>query len=141
MPQECTAVAVIWPGSEEDATGEARYELWENFRPVWHWTGAPPPMALVSALDYPLATLIALHLARAGQLGRVAGLALPAVPRMPLELSSHQAYELYRILAGRPVSIVRYERSLISDRELTRLRGTGAHVDLLADLARAGEGR
>lgn len=139
MPQECTALAIIWPGSDEAGAAESRYELWENFRPVWHWTGAPPAMMLVPALDYPLAAMVALNLARAGRLEELTGLRLPATRRAPLELSESEAHDLYRVLKGQAVSIARYERSLVSDRELACLRRAGAHVDLFADWTWIGE--
>ncbi|GEM_PF-4793759 len=141
MPTECTALAIIWPRSTEAGDFESRYELWENFRPVWHWTGLPRAMSLVSMLEYPLATMVALHLARAGRLEELTGLRLPDNPRAPLVLCEGKARQLHRVLEGQAVTIVRYARSLVSDRELECLRQAGVQVDFLSGEAQEGAWR
>ncbi len=127
--QECTALAIIWPADGE--TGPARYELWENFRPVWRLASPGPAMRVVAALECPLAALAALHLARAGRLEQVTGLRAAADPYRPPGLPAAKADELYRALAGRAVSVVRFPRCLVSDREMACLRSSGVRVDLL----------
>jgi hypothetical protein len=127
--QECTALATIWPADGE--TGPERYELSENFRPVWRPASPGPAMRLVAPLECPLAALAALHLACAGRLEQVTGLRPPADPNRPPDLSADKAHELYRALTGRAVSVVRFPRCLVSDRELTCLRSSGVRVDLL----------
>lgn len=139
MSQECTALATIWPGDGDRRV--SRYELWENFRPVWHPARNRPALSLVSGLDHPLATLIALHLACVGQLERITLPRLPLNTRTPLALSEREAHKLYRTLQGRAVSIVRHRASVVSDRELECLRDAGAQLDLLdSEWAPAGGG-
>lgn len=139
MPQECTATAIIWPGMAERRA--ARYELWENFRPVWRSACPCRPMTLVSAPGYPLATLIALHLAYAGQLDLVPGLQWPAAVCSPLGLTGSQASRLYRALEGRAVSIVRFPRCYIRDAELARLSDAGIRADLVESSWEPARGR
>lgn len=98
-------------GPARPGNGEAcksRYELWEHFRPVWHFAGVRPVATLVSALEYPL---VALHMARTGQLEPMAGLRLPAAAPAPLALTERKAHELYWIFEGPAVSVVRYHGS------------------------------
>jgi hypothetical protein len=129
MPQECTATAIIWPRHPRIA--EARYELWENFRPVWRSNDSRPESSLVSGLEFPLATVLALHLAREARLDEVPTLNTPSTSKTPIVVSNTHANQLYRLFRGRSISIVRYHGSLVCDRELPCLDRAGVSVDLL----------
>lgn len=128
MPQECTTLVTIWPATAGQPM--ARYELWENFRPVWRLRGQWPLHAVVSGLDHPLATVLALHLQGTGGLAvALPQLRWPTASRAPLGLDHGHAHRLYRLFRGRCLSVVRYPGSLVDRRELSCLGRAGVRID------------
>ncbi len=86
MP-DTTALATIWNGSTAAPIDPARYELLENFRPVWRSAGKGiAATSTTSTIKRPLASLLALHLNTLGQLSSSTG-QLPPAPRQLLMLS------------------------------------------------------
>jgi len=101
----------------------------EHFRPTWVATDQPA-WAASALTTFPLATVLALHLARAGRLHCVAGIRLPSDAHEATPLDETSAAAVSRFFAGRALSIVRFRGSLVSDEEIRQLRGNGVRIEL-----------
>ena len=130
--QDTTALATVWNDPVMGRVNRARYELVENFRPVWRSAGtAGSRTCTTSTLDRPLASLLVLHLSRRGNLHTATGLRLPESPRQPLPLDERQARAVYAACAGLAVTVVRFQCSCVHDDEVVDLQRAGIAIDLL----------
>lgn len=131
MTADRTAVLTIWPAHAAATGGCAggQYSLRESFRPTWTRIAGPRSQRSLTALPQAaLVTVLAGHLG-ADRLVRL-GVTLPSRCTAPLVLDPAMQAAVLGALAGRSLSLMRYDYSCLRDDELSVVRNAGVRLEV-----------